>query len=85
MLMILLEGLDEFDHAGSATDSLQLTVGGRRTRRALLKRVAAGRWARDRFMSSDALRERYANLGNDELQAIAVSGGLTDEARELLQ
>jgi hypothetical protein len=32
----------------------------------------------------DSLRERYAALSDDELQNIAVTGGLTDEARELL-
>jgi hypothetical protein len=33
----------------------------------------------------NALRERYSALGDDELQNIAVTGGLTDEARELLE
>jgi hypothetical protein len=32
----------------------------------------------------DALRQRYASLSDDELQNIAIAGGLTDEARELL-
>jgi hypothetical protein len=38
------------------------------------------------FMSDqlDSLRERYSALSDDELQNIAVTGGLTDEARELL-
>jgi hypothetical protein len=39
-----------------------------------------------RFMADqiDALRQRYASLSDDELQNIAITGGLTDEARELL-
>ncbi len=32
----------------------------------------------------DSLRQRYSTLADDELQNIAVTGGLTDEARELL-
>lgn len=32
----------------------------------------------------DTLRKRYAALSDDELQNIAVAGGLTDEAGELL-
>jgi hypothetical protein len=32
----------------------------------------------------DALRSRYSTLSNDELQNVAVTGGLSDEARELL-
>ncbi len=33
----------------------------------------------------DSLRQRYSALGDDELQNIAVTGGLTDQARELLE
>ncbi len=32
----------------------------------------------------DALRSRYSTLSNDELQNVAVTGGLSDEAGELL-
>ena len=32
----------------------------------------------------DALQSRYSTLSNDELQNVAVTGGLSDEARELL-
>ena len=32
----------------------------------------------------DALRSRYSTLSNDELQNVAVTGGLSDQARELL-
>ena len=33
----------------------------------------------------NALRERYSVLSDDELQNLAVTGGLTDRARELLE
>jgi hypothetical protein len=33
----------------------------------------------------NSLRQRYLNLSDDELQPIAVTGGLTDQARELLE
>jgi hypothetical protein len=33
----------------------------------------------------DALRSRYSRLSNDELQNVAVTGGLSDEAGELLR
>ena len=32
----------------------------------------------------DSLRSRYSTLSNDELQNVALTGGLSDEARELL-
>ena len=32
----------------------------------------------------NTLRERYSVLSNDELQNLAITGGLTDQARELL-
>jgi hypothetical protein len=32
-----------------------------------------------------SLRQRYLDLSDDELQHIAVTGGLTDQARELLE
>jgi len=32
----------------------------------------------------DSLRRRYSILSNDELQNVAVTGGLSDQARELL-
>lgn len=31
-----------------------------------------------------SLRERYSDLSDDELQSVAIDGGLTDDARELL-
>ena len=31
-----------------------------------------------------SLRERYSALSDDELQSVAIDGGLTDDARELL-
>lgn len=34
---------------------------------------------------TNSLRERYSALSNDELQNVAIEGGLTDEARELLK
>jgi hypothetical protein len=33
----------------------------------------------------NTLRERYSVLSNDELQNLAITGGLTDQARELLE
>jgi hypothetical protein len=33
----------------------------------------------------NALRERYSVLSDDELQNLAITGGLTDHARELLE
>jgi hypothetical protein len=33
----------------------------------------------------NALRERYSSLTDDELKHLAITGGLTDQARELLQ
>jgi hypothetical protein len=32
-----------------------------------------------------SLRQRYLDLSDDELRYIAVTGGLTDQARELLE
>jgi len=32
----------------------------------------------------DSLRQRYSALGDDELRNLAISGGLTEQARELL-
>lgn len=32
----------------------------------------------------DSLRERYSTLADDELQNLAIEGGLTEQARELL-
>jgi hypothetical protein len=33
----------------------------------------------------NSLRQRYLDLSDDELQHIAITGGLTDQARELLE
>jgi hypothetical protein len=33
----------------------------------------------------NALRERYSSLADDELKNLAITGGLTEQARELLQ
>jgi len=33
---------------------------------------------------TNSLRERYSALSDDELQNVAIDGGLTDEARDLL-
>ena len=33
----------------------------------------------------DSLRQRYLDLSDDELRHIAITGGLTDQARELLE
>jgi hypothetical protein len=41
---------------------------------------------KDQFMAdqTSTLRQRYLDLSDDELQNLAITGGLTDEARELL-